>query len=154
MTYNDVQDEVKFFLEKFAPKLPPGARPPPGNRICLLPHLYSRGGKGPWEPELAGPRAYFPRTGLDASWRPLAVEVTPDGVEGLWEGRSIGKLTASRWEGVTEAYLATTRASLPAVPYVQGLAPVYAPSGGLGLYVDRGSATFRRVVVEPLPEPN
>jgi serine/threonine-protein kinase len=148
MTYNDIDDEVKYWKEKFAPK------PPPGNRITLFPHLYARGGKKPWEPEIGGERSYFKRSGLDAAWRQLSLEVSPDGVEGLWEGRSIGKLTASRWERDTAAYLAATQAGPSAFPLGQGFAPAYAPSGGLGLYVYHGSAAFRRVVVEPLTEPN
>jgi serine/threonine-protein kinase len=154
MTYNDIDDEVKYWKEKFAPKLPPGSRPPPGNRITLFPHLYAQGGNKPWEPEIGGERSYFKRSGLDAAWRQLSLEVTPDGVEGLWEGLSIGKITASRWERDTETYLAATQAGPSAFPLGQGLAFTYAPSGGLGLYVYHGSAAFRHVVVEPLAEPN
>jgi len=41
----------------------------------------------------------------------------------------------------------------PDEPFNRGLHPVYAPRGGLGLYVENGTAAFRRVVIEPLEDP-
>ena len=36
---------------------------------------------------------------------------------------------------------------------VVGVRAVYAPRGGLGLYVNHGVASFRRVVVQPVVQP-
>jgi serine/threonine-protein kinase len=80
--------------------------------------------------------------GTPALWRTLAVKVMPQAVEAFWEGKSIGTwhrddpLFGPRrlFEGFAEI---DPRKAL-------------APEGGLGLYVFRGEAAFRQVIVEPV----
>jgi hypothetical protein len=84
------------------------------------------------------------------SWRQLEVEVTPEGVEGLWEGRSLGKVLAAQWVDYTERMLSAAPTLSPPAPYPRDLRPAFNPRGPLGLYVYQSSASFRDVVVEPL----
>jgi serine/threonine-protein kinase len=155
LTYNDIRDEVERFHLHFAPNLEPGTPAPPGNKIDLGPHLYARGGGAPWEQTFVGSRGYLTRGGaVKGRWRPLAVVVTPDGVEAVLDGWPVAALAAARWDKLVRGSVASLRDSFPDQPYAQGLDPAYSPGGGLGLYVERSSASFRRVVVEPLDKPN
>jgi hypothetical protein len=78
-------------------------------------------------------------------WRKIAVKVTPKGVEAFWEGKAIGTRSRSR--------LMRTGKNL-AVNFVDpgDVNRKFAFRDGLGLYVYRGVASFRRIVVEPLVE--
>jgi serine/threonine-protein kinase len=157
MAYNDIRDEVKAY-DDMRKKLPPGVEAlprPPGNRFTLVPNLYARGASAPWEPTFRRFHGYFKAGGVGAGlWRPIEVEVTPDGVKGTWGGATVITLPASDWDHDVNESLAGQRAGPQPAPYLDGLAPTYAPGGGLGLYVQRGSASFRRVAVEPLDRPN
>jgi serine/threonine-protein kinase len=152
LTYNDIRDEKAFWEAKFANILPEKDAPP-GNQILIGPHLYALGGTLP-EVTLPRLRDFFKPKGLGGDWRQLVVEVTPEGVEGFLDGKPVGKLPASRWEEETQDAVASKRASDPNASWFQGLGPAYSPGGGVGLYVYRGSASFRRVVVGPLDTPN
>jgi hypothetical protein len=74
-------------------------------------------------------------------WRRLAVEVTPEAFGGSWDGKQL--------PAVSRAELLASSRSLR-VRHL-GLSPDFSPRDGLGLYLNAGSASFRRVVVEPLP---
>jgi hypothetical protein len=63
-------------------------------------------------------------------------------------------LPAALWDKNVKGALAGFRVGSPGLPYLDGLDPTYATGGGLGLYVQRGSASFRRVAVEPLDKPD
>jgi hypothetical protein len=65
------------------------------------------------------------------------VEVTPETVRPFWEGEALGAA-----QPVAEL--------LEKVP-LPGPKFEFSPQGGVGLYVERGRASFRNVVVEPLP---
>jgi serine/threonine-protein kinase len=90
--------------------------------------------------------AHFPafRNAAGTPWRRLAVEVTPERVQALWEGKPI---FAGR------GYPTLELSQLPNLPINKG-DPVahfkFAPRGSLGLFVNRGMASFRNVKVEPL----
>jgi eukaryotic-like serine/threonine-protein kinase len=150
MTFNDIRDEKAYWEGKF--KGLPGMLPPRGNMVLMGPHLYFLGGTPP--PTLPRVEGYFQPHGLGGRWRRLVVEVTPMGVEGSFDGAPVGELPASQWEKHTRDAVAGLRTAQPGLLYAQGLEPVYASGGGLGLYVERGSASFRRVAVEPLGPPN
>jgi hypothetical protein len=47
-------------------------------------------------------------------------------------------------------YLTEIQLTNPEDPFGHGLISLYAPRGGLGLYVQNGAASYRRVVIEPL----
>jgi hypothetical protein len=159
MAYNDIRDEAKAYDDIIGKrKLPPGVAPPrrpTGNRFALAPHLYAHGPAGLWGPTFGGALGDFKPGGVGAGiWRPIEVVVTPDGVEGAWAGGNVVALPSSRWDKEVSEHLASRRAAPSPVPYLDGLNPAYAPGGGLGLYVLRGSASFRRVAVEPLDKPD
>jgi hypothetical protein len=82
-------------------------------------------------------------------WRPLAVEVTPEGIETRWADpdgvlRPAEEVTADRLKmhlGLMQAHR-TWSAAPPAD---------HSPRSGIGLYVFSGKASFRNLVVQPLP---
>lgn len=74
----------------------------------------------------------------------IAVEVTPTNFTLVWDGKRIG--------GIAGAAVAATWTGplLPGLPPVLVAAvPPFPASGGMGIYTLGGSASFRRVVVEP-----
>jgi serine/threonine protein kinase len=75
-------------------------------------------------------------------WRRLAVEVTPERIRAFWRDELIGELPLATLRFIGKA--------MPGAP--AGLNPAFefAPDGALGLYVYRGEAAFRNIVVEPL----
>jgi uncharacterized protein (DUF427 family) len=82
-----------------------------------------------------------------APWRKIAVKVTPKGVEAFWEDKAIGARSRSS--------LMKGGKHLP-VNFVDpgDVNRKFSPRDALGLYVYRGVASFRRIVVEPLVEDN
>jgi serine/threonine-protein kinase len=86
----------------------------------------------------------FQATGAEGKrWRSLRIDVTPDAIEICWEGEIIAHISASKrqreWLGLLKNLAPT-----------QALKNDFATEGGLGLYVIKGEAAFRNVVVEPL----
>jgi serine/threonine-protein kinase len=79
-------------------------------------------------------------------WRKLTVEVSPRGVSGSFGKASLGQI--SRKELMERAAFLQDQAPAAQQVPVAGLTP----RGALGLFVYRGAAAFRRVVVEPLPK--
>jgi serine/threonine-protein kinase len=77
------------------------------------------------------------------AWRRLAVRVAPEGLQVWWEGQCIG--TADR-----DFIIKRARHVLADNPELHPNKE-FLPAGGLGLYVENGGASFRRVHVEPLP---
>ncbi len=162
LTYNDVHDEAAKWRriheevrERFrkAGSPVPDLTAPKGNQAMLGPRLYP-GAEPPGEMKLARHEAYFKPHGVGGGWRQLVVEVTPDGVAGSFDGRPIRHRPAAEWEGAAADFLAGARRSQPNALYALGPDPSYSPGGGVGLYVSRGSASFRNVAVEPLGPPN
>jgi serine/threonine-protein kinase len=154
LTFYDIEDEVRKWAELNARPLRIKPPRPEGNRAMLNPHLYAERAPAPWMPSMhVGKHVYFDPTGMGyQEWRELAVEVTPAGILGFWGDKATGILTAKRLADHTNAYLSMTRKIHPEEPFGRGVDPVYAPRGGLGLYVDNGTAAFRRVVIEPLED--
>jgi hypothetical protein len=83
-------------------------------------------------------------------WRPLAVEVRPEGVDLFWEGRP---LASTSHEQILKGFatLKLKRLNNRTVDLFPTLYPAFAPRDALGLYVQYGQASFRRVRIEPLP---
>jgi serine/threonine-protein kinase len=81
-------------------------------------------------------------------WRKVAVEVTPEKIRVFWEGHLIGEL--SRKE-----LMRTARNDIEKQPLANmNTTPQFPARGGLGLFVYNGSASFRRVTIEPLAGEN
>jgi serine/threonine-protein kinase len=77
----------------------------------------------------------------DLSWRVLAVTVTPEAVEAFWNTERIGRLPRARMMKLSKMAFHANAGFDPKWDF--------GPTGGLGLYVESGGASFRRVVVEP-----
>jgi tRNA A-37 threonylcarbamoyl transferase component Bud32 len=155
LTFYDIESDVDKWTQNKA-KLPGFNQPRPlGNPARLDPHLYAERAPEPWTPSMrVGRRAWFqPARMANKEWRELAVEVTPAGVWGFWGGQPMGILTAEEMVDHTTEHLRTEQKLHPSEPFGRGVFPVYAPRGGLGLYVQQGAASFRRVVIEPLEDP-
>jgi hypothetical protein len=100
-----------------------------------------------------GKYVYFEPTGEPSKeWRELMVEVSPSGVRGTWDGKSMGLLTGEQLVDRSNKILRDLRKNLPEPPFGKDLQFVYSPRGGLGLYVQNGTAAYRRVVIEPLED--
>ena len=96
-------------------------------------------GRRTFQPALARPG--------EGPWRTLTVEATPESFRVFWGADVVADVP---------------RATLPSraerlaryCPDGHLVRPAFAPEGALGLYVYRGSASFRDVVIEPLPGPH
>jgi serine/threonine protein kinase len=82
--------------------------------------------------------------GVESVWHELAIEVTPEKVRVLWEGNPFDEESAT--DLTAKATFLFRKDLAPESPPLW-----FSPRGSLGLYVHRGAAEFRRVVVEPLP---
>lgn len=83
-------------------------------------------------------------------WRSLAVEVRLDGFEVFWEGQSFAFLPCENM-GNEFRLLNRIRDGDRMVGFSPDLHPAFSPHDSLGLYVGRGTAGYRHVVVQPLP---
>lgn len=72
----------------------------------------------------------------------LAVRVNPEGVAAYWDGEYVGTVPRGRVDGLAPVVLADNPELVPGQEFL--------PTGGLGLSVDRGGASFSEVVIEPL----
>jgi serine/threonine-protein kinase len=79
-------------------------------------------------------------------WRHLAIEVSPTAFKFSWQGECFGEISRERLMR-TFTSLRKTRPGGLAID----LDPQFLPQDALGLFVRRGKAQFRNVVVEPLP---
>ncbi len=151
LLFNDVKDDRDLY-QRLLPKLPKPPPPPPrGNRAILKSHLHAEG-EEPWTFGGGKCEAVFEPARTRDVWRELAVEVTPSGVRGFWQGQPIGKLSAQAFFEAPRNYLDLLRHRGEDSLFVKGLAPEYAPRGALGVYVFRGSVSIHRVAIEPLDE--
>jgi serine/threonine-protein kinase len=80
-------------------------------------------------------------------WHKLAVDVTPEKFDVYWEDRLITSLSR---EWCVQRYMTY----LTQFGNAEGVNAEFAPRGALGLYVYYCTASFRRVLVEPLGEKN
>jgi serine/threonine-protein kinase len=146
-SYNDVFDVAQFYAER---KPPPGVKlvVPPGNALWFGARLYDQNRTN----DTTGARiglgqpVYFRPGGVRGSpWRRLRLEVTAAAVQVQWENEKSYEVPADRMVEQTAQQVADS-------PWA-GLHPTLDSEGSLGLYLYRGSASFRNVVVEPLHAP-
>jgi predicted Ser/Thr protein kinase len=83
-----------------------------------------------------------------APWRELAVKVTPEGVEAFWRNEHgqrerIATVPARELEEALEQVK-------QANPEMKGIPTAFRPASGLGLFIYRGEASFRRISIKPL----
>jgi serine/threonine-protein kinase len=158
LAFDDINDERVTF-KNAVPNMPNPQPAPTGNPVFLRPEFYSVGAQGEdWGGGIPGlsPTLFEAAGHWGGPWRRLVVEVTPSGVRGYWGAKEdgklveVGELTAEGWVGNTQTAIATRNRLMPEDQHAQSVQPQWLPRGSLGLYLYRGSASFRRVVVEPL----
>jgi serine/threonine protein kinase len=88
--------------------------------------------------------------GVRPDWHDVAVEVTVNSLQLSWDGQLVGEIARPRLARTFQKSL--NNASNPA-HYEPTLNPSFVPTGGLGIFVENGWASFRDAVVEPLDEP-
>jgi serine/threonine-protein kinase len=157
MTFDDVTDPLELFGRLFSRRDLKGAEAPQRTTLPLLvPRLSAQGHDRNWcckGKEVQG-RAFAPAGPGKTAWHGLAVEVTPEGVRGFWDGQEIGALSADEFVRSTTAELAHQAHEPDAAVFLRELRLAYVPRGGLGLWVCRGSVSYSNVLVEPLGKPS
>jgi serine/threonine-protein kinase len=150
VVFNDVRSPAEVVPPHLAAKV----KGPPDAAVKLGAGLVGELAVGvPWEvyPDgVAGPR-YKPRGVAGDTWRELELVVTPEGVRGKWDGQPMKEpLTARYATAVFRDLRDSAVKGHPENPLLAGIDPEYAPRGGVGLIVFRGSASFRSAVIAPL----
>ena len=123
--------------------------PPAGevNRVAMdlyhyhLPSLIDKVGYKPRSASLGIQRL----VNGDPGWRKLAIEVTTEKVRAFWEGSLLGEIGRSQINRSADNMLR-------ARPDARTIRARFAARDALGLYVNKCTAAFRNVVIEP-PEP-
>jgi hypothetical protein len=110
-------------------------RPGDGVAAWLYPPVVK-----PFTPALPGLRGEPP------AWRQVAVRVTPDQVQVFWENELAGSASREELDDYCRRVNGLADRSNP----WPGPRSAFTPSGGLGLFLSRGKASFRSVVVEPI----
>jgi serine/threonine protein kinase len=156
ITFNDIIDAGQEYDEQLR-DLPEEARkdvgPRPRNGVLIMPNLYAGTG---WREghrlRTAGARTEcFAAAGPQGGpWRELTVEVTPDEVRAYWgrDRQPAGRLAVRD----VLADMAQALRVAPEAFRARAVRPAFKPRGGLGLLVERGAASFRNVVIEPLDQ--
>jgi hypothetical protein len=85
---------------------------------------------------------------MNGRWHDLEVSVTPETVTARWDGQTFAKATPDIQKDINR--FLTLYPLPPGVLPRVGFLPTFEPRGGLGLFVFRGSASFRAVTVNPL----
>src|SRR5262249_35001753 len=121
------------------------------NRVRLIPRAWSRAGAGrPCDDRGSGPtpELFKPAGYAGGDWRRLTLKVRPGSVQGFWgpDDVVVGEIPTTRMPEIRNEKRPTVLE-----PLVQKVLPMPVP-GGVGLYILKGSASFKRVEIEPLPE--
>jgi hypothetical protein len=90
-----------------------------------------------------GDRHFSP---IHNAWRSLSIEVTPDTLCAFWDGET------SPFAFHTKVVLTEDRKALASLSPTLAKVSSFNFQGTLGILCDRGSARFRHIVVEPLPD--
>jgi hypothetical protein len=85
------------------------------------------------------------------TWRFLSVVVRPDKVEAYWGENGAESLTPIGEASRADLHDVSTSFTLENNLAPQPVLYEFVPEGALGLVVHRGTASFRNVVVEPIP---
>jgi hypothetical protein len=133
--------------------------PPPTGRLGLMGCLIVAppGGTDKIPAVGLGSHDFSPAAGLPGPWRKLVVEVHPDRIRWYWWNEKTKKLelvqqglNAEGLKFVTKS-LQQAADNLKNVPSAPRTIAAFQPRSGLGLYAFRSKASFRNVVIEPLP---
>lgn len=80
-------------------------------------------------------------------WHDLEVTVTPELVSARWDGQPF-EISTARIQEIIDVHL-TRFPPRAESPLARGFSAEFNPRGGLGLYIWRGSASFRAVTITP-----
>src|SRR5262249_13603810 len=143
------------------------AKPPlpklPGNPVYLRPHLHSYGEQRILldstanyfrEPQWLTPAEPGAADPAGRPWHELIVEVTPKAVHASWDRKAFEEMTVGELVQRVTKKLKSNQRRDPGATWIHAVNPDFAPRGSLGLYVYKGSASFRQVVVEPFGKPD
>jgi serine/threonine protein kinase len=83
-------------------------------------------------------------------WHDVAIDVTDASVALSWDGKSVGAI--ARVQLAQTFYEELNHPANPRKIHEPALSPSFLPTGGLGIFVETGWASFRAAVVEPLDE--
>jgi hypothetical protein len=156
LAYNDVRAGREVF-DQLPKDIQKRTRPPNGSLVHLFPRLHSGATNGPqWDHPIAGVSGapFHPVGGAGGPWRQLEVTVTPEGLRATWDGQPVGNdlPISTVVNRLKEALDQRSQGSPddPDAPFVRQIPSDFPLRGSLGLYVDRGSARFRSIRIEPL----
>ena len=148
LSFNDVvsyRDAVPIILGA------KGELPRAKNVISMCPHIFQMKGTTPmsWQtPGCAGPN-FEPNGEHGAGWRTISVTVAPNEISAEWDGHPLKLDAAELMKGVG-GELDYHKPRFQNNRFIQALQPSFAPRGGLGIYLGRGSASFRAATLTPL----
>jgi hypothetical protein len=146
LTYDDIRSPADIMATaKNPPRLP---KPPPQDNHSQLGVHVRTVGPVYVRPflvhSLTGPT--FPPCGRNGGcWRELTVTLRPDEVKATWDGQPFGKSLPS--DEITSVFTSKLKTAQVTPP---GVEPRYDTGGGLGLFVESGSASFSGVEVIPI----
>jgi hypothetical protein len=80
-------------------------------------------------------------------WHEVAIEVTEASLRLSWDGERVGEV---RRPPLAQTFQEDLNSPFNAAIHEPKLSPSFAPTGGLGIFVENGWASFRDAVVEPL----
>jgi hypothetical protein len=153
LAFNDIVDEVKQLKERDfskAIRMPPF---PKGNRVGLLPYLQGDRPSGdPWDMRMGGPNPelFKPAGSGGGPWRSLVIEVSPEAVRAFWEGLPVGELSSVEIAKYATETIREVRQRDPTIQGLETLDLSLLPRGAVGVSAERGSVSFRAVLIEPL----
>jgi hypothetical protein len=156
LTFNDIISEREVY-EKWFPIKPPNLKwdKPKANSVYMQSRLIFD--TDPFKDVsdlLADCEAQlFQPGGFSGDvWRELRLDVAPEGISAYWDNVLVGTLTAEQLGPESRKKLEDNRDhyDTPEKPFRMGFEPAYTPQGSVGICVYCGTASFRRVVLEPL----
>jgi serine/threonine-protein kinase len=155
MTYNDIRTAGDV-AARGPPAIARKLVVPRENRVSLGVNLYAEEAPGrcAYAPMAWTSGAPFRAGGMgNGEWRELELLVGPGGVQGFRDGRPVGELPAADAAAALTRRLNEALLRRPADPLLTSLEPAFAPRGGFGLFLYRGSASFRDATLTPLKNP-
>jgi hypothetical protein len=140
--YNDAFDETEDL--KNLP-IPPDPMPTE-NMVRFVPRFA-----GALKARLGGfsPRLFNAAGIKGGGWHTLRIDAVPEGVAGFWDNRPVGSLS---WKAMRDGVAKDLDRSKKKHPDLaaHGHFPAV-PRSPLGIFVQRGTAAFRNVTLEPRP---
>jgi hypothetical protein len=135
LSFNDIIDSTQNL--QFLPVKPTPM--PTGNPVYFRPRFD---GSLKAKPGGFSPRLFQPAGLKGGDWHTLRIEVDPSGIRGFWDGKPVG---SASWETITND-VAKNLARTQTHAFFSAV-----PRSPLGIFVERGTASFKNVVLEPGP---